>query len=256
MSVIWHKSFGHHNFNSLMMLHDNVLVEGMPEIPASKQMSEGCEYGKQHQKPFPQFTSNRALNNLQLVHSNICEPMNIAFLKIFAYFMLFKDEYNRMIWARFLKNKSQVFSEFENFKCLTETLSDLSIGYSKTGGVDLNWYADSDWAKHISMAAAENWLNKLLADLGQKQVSPTKFHCDNKSSIEIADNPVQHGRTKHINVKLHFLREAEKNWFIKVLHCSNNVQLADLMTKEIPGSKLEFLKMQLRLFKANLKEEC
>ncbi|KAJ6732982.1 ZINC FINGER CCHC-TYPE-RELATED [Salix koriyanagi] len=35
-SVIWHKSFGHHNFNSLMMLHDNVLIEGIPEIPASK----------------------------------------------------------------------------------------------------------------------------------------------------------------------------------------------------------------------------
>ena len=90
-SIIWHKSFGHHNFNSLMMLHDNVLVEGMPEIPASKQMSEGCEYEKQHQKPFPQFTSSRALSNLQLVHSDICEPMNIAFLKNFAYFMLFKD---------------------------------------------------------------------------------------------------------------------------------------------------------------------
>jgi hypothetical protein len=109
------------------------------------------------------------------------------------------------------------------------------------------------------MAAAANqaiWLNKLLADLGQKQASPTKLYCDNKSAIAIAENPVQHGRTKHINVKFHSLREAEKNMFIKVLHCSTDIQLADLMTKALPGPRLEFLKMQLRLFKANLKEEC
>lgn len=77
----------------------------------------------------------------------------------------------------------------------------------------------------------------------------------NKLAIAIAQNPVQHGRTKHINVKFHVLREAEKNLFIKILYCPIEVQLADAMTKALPLSKLEFLKMRLVMFKANFKEE-
>ena len=114
-------------------------------------------------------------------------------------------------------------------------------------------------AEYISMAAAANqaiWLKKILADLGQKQDAPTEIFCDNKSAIAIAQNPVQHGRTKHINVKFHSLREAEKNKLIKITYCSTDVQLADLMTKALPKSRLEFLRMNLGLFKASLKEEC
>ncbi|KAL3612663.1 hypothetical protein D5086_003683 [Populus alba] len=109
--------------------------------------------------------------------------------------------------------------------------TDLGILYSKSGGVKLSGYADSDWAgsvdgmkstsgyvftigsgaicwnakkqdvvaqstveaEYISLAAAANqaiWLNKLLADLGQEQSSPTELYCDNKSAIAIAQNPV------------------------------------------------------------------
>ena len=96
----------------------------------------------------------------------------------------------------------------------------------------------------------------MLADLGQEQSSLTKFYCDNKSAIAIAQNPVQHGQTKHINVKFHYIREAEKNLLIKLHYCPTNVQLADKMTKALPRSRLEFLRMKLGLSKASLKEEC
>lgn len=175
--------------------------------------------------------------------------------------------------------------------------TDLGIWYMKTGGVNLNGFADSDWAgsiddmkstsgyvftigtgaicwnakkqevvaqstaeaEYISLAAAANqavWLRKLLEDLGQNQDSPVDLFCDNKSAIAIAQNPVQHGRTKHINVKFHAIREAEKNLLIKVHHCSTEVQLADLMTKALPPTRLEFLKTRMGMSKANIKEEC
>ena len=63
--------------------------------------------------------------------------------------------------------------------------------------------------EYMLIAAAANqaiWLKKILADLGQSQDAPTEIFCDNKSAIAIAQNPVQHGRTKHINVKFHSLR--------------------------------------------------
>ena len=113
--------------------------------------------------------------------------------------------------------------------------------------------------EYISLAAAVNqgiWLRKLLADLGQGQSSPIELYCDNKSAIAIAQNPVQHGKTKHINVKFHYIREAEKNSLVKLHYCSTDVQLADIMTKALPKSRLKFLRLKFGMSKANLKEEC
>jgi hypothetical protein len=96
-------------------------------------------------------------------------------------------------------------------------------------------------AEYISLAAAANqtiWLNKLLADLAQEQSSLIELYCDNKSAIAIAQNPVQHGRTKHINVKFHSIREAEKNLLVKLHYCPTDIQLADIMTKALPKSRL------------------
>ena len=67
---------------------------------------------------------------------------------------------------------------------------------------------------------------------------------------------MQHGRTKHINVKYHSIREAERNEEVKVLHCSSEIQLADVMIKALPRIRLEFLKLKLGMSKQNLKEEC
>ena len=111
--------------------------------------------------------------------------------------------------------------------------------------------------EYISLEATANqgiWLRKLLADLGQEQSSPTELYCDNKSTIVITQNPVQHGRTKHINVKFHSIREAEKNSLVKLHYCSTDVQLADIMTKTLPKSRLEFLRLKLGMSRANLKE--
>ena len=85
---------------------------------------------------------------------------------------------------------------------------------------------------------------------------PTELFCENKSVIAIVKNLVQHGRTKHINVKYHSIREAERNEEVKVLHCSSEIQLADVMIKALPRIRLEFLKLKLGMSKQNLKEEC
>jgi hypothetical protein len=78
----------------------------------------------------------------------------------------------------------------------------------------------------------------LLADLAQEQSSLIELYCDNKSAIAIAQNPVQHGRTKHINVKFHSIREAEKNLLVKLHYCPTDIQLADIITKALPKSRL------------------
>ena len=56
---------------------------------------------------------------------------------------------------------------------------------------------------------------------------------DNKSAINLAKNPVLHGRSKHIETKYHFLRNQVQNGIIEVVHCSTQKQLADVLTKAI-----------------------
>ncbi|KAL0329062.1 UNVERIFIED_CONTAM: ABC transporter B family member 2 [Sesamum radiatum] len=66
-------------------------------------------------------------------------------------------------------------------------------------------------SRYIAAAATSNqaiWLRRILEDIGEKQEEPTTIYCDNKSAIAITKNPVQHSRTKHIDIKYHSLREA------------------------------------------------
>ncbi|KAL0285421.1 UNVERIFIED_CONTAM: Retrovirus-related Pol polyprotein from transposon TNT 1-94 [Sesamum calycinum] len=60
---------------------------------------------------------------------------------------------------------------------------------------------------HCTTSNHAIWLRRILEDIGEKQEEPT-IYCDNKSAIAITKNPVQHSRTKHIDIKYHSLREA------------------------------------------------
>ena len=58
------------------------------------------------------------------------------------------------------------------------------------------------------------WIKIILSDLGIKWKEPMKLYCDIKSAISIAHNPVQHDRTKHVEVDRHFIKEKLKNGLI------------------------------------------
>ena len=88
------------------------------------------------------------------------------------------------------------------------------------------------------------------------QEEPTVIWCDNMSAISMAKNPVQHGRTKHISVKFHAIREAEKNGEIQLLHCKSEEQQTDILTKALASSQFNVLRSKLGVFKKSFKEEC
>ena len=69
--------------------------------------------------------------------------------------------------------------------------------------------------------------------------------CDNKSTISIAENPTLHGRTKHIDIKFHFIRNLVFDGMISLMHCSTENQLADLFTKPVPIQKHIYLRSML-----------
>jgi len=82
----------------------------------------------------------------------------------------------------------------------------------------------------------------VLEKLGQNQANPTIIYCDSSSAIKLSKNPIMHGRSKHIDVRFHFLRELTKAGFVELVHCGTKEQLVDVMTKLL---KLDvFLKLR------------
>ena len=94
-----------------------------------------------------------------------------------------------------------------------------------------------------------------MEDLDEGLKEPIVIWVDNKSAISMAKNPVFHGRSKHIKVKFHALRQAEANCEIKLQHCSSNDQVADILTKGLQKGKFEEQRTMLGVLEKNLKEE-
>ncbi|CAL5428100.1 unnamed protein product [Camellia sinensis] len=77
------------------------------------------------------------------------------------------------------------------------------------------------------------WIKSLMQDLHIKQTNPMRLYCDNKSACDIAHNPVQHDRTKHVEVDRHFIKEKLETKIIEVPHVRSQDQLADVLTKPV-----------------------
>ncbi|RVW23389.1 Retrovirus-related Pol polyprotein from transposon RE1 [Vitis vinifera] len=80
------------------------------------------------------------------------------------------------------------------------------------------------------------WLKIVLEDLKIKWDGPMRLYCDNKSAISIAHNPVQHNRTKHIEIDRHFIKEKLDSGLICTPYVSTHGQLDDVLTKGLSSS--------------------
>jgi hypothetical protein len=99
-------------------------------------------------------------------------------------------------------------------------------------------------AEYMAAAMATKeavWLRRLLSNLGHPQTRPTTIFEDNRGCIEISKNPVNHARTKHIDIRHHFVRERTLSGEIRLVYCSTEKMLADLLTKPLPRPRFESL---------------
>ena len=108
------------------------MVRGLPLIKKPDSLCEGCILGKQHRESFPSGKSIRAKAPLEIVHSDLCGPMQNSSLAGNQYFLTFIDDFTRKTWVYFLKNKSEVFEKFRNFKALVENQSGKHIKVLRT----------------------------------------------------------------------------------------------------------------------------
>ncbi|GJZ12822.1 hypothetical protein Tco_0548052, partial [Tanacetum coccineum] len=102
-------------------------------------------------------------------------------------------------------------------------------------------------AEYIAMSgccAQILWMRSQLKDYGFI-FNKIPLYCDNKSAIALSCNNVQHSRSKHIDIRHHFIREQVKNRVVELYFVETNYQLADILTKALPRERFEFLLPQL-----------
>jgi hypothetical protein len=88
------------------------------------------------------------------------------------------------------------------------------------------------------------WMRQTLRDYGYK-LSKVPLLCDNESAIRMADNPVEHSCTKHIDIRYHFLRDHQQKGDIEIAYVNTNHQLVDIFTK--PQDEKTFSKLRNEL---------
>ncbi|PKU64452.1 Retrovirus-related Pol polyprotein from transposon TNT 1-94 [Dendrobium catenatum] len=104
---------------------------------------------------------------------------------------------------------------------------------------------ESEYRALASLTADVIWLRRLLEDFGTKQLQPTPMYCDNTSAIALANNPVFHARTKHIEIDQKFIRDHILQHHVQLLPLSTIDQTADIFTKALSTPRFVQLRTKL-----------
>jgi hypothetical protein len=96
--------------------------------------------------------------------------------------------------------------------------------------------AEAEYRAVANGVAEVSWLRQLLQELHHPLPSASLVYCDNVSAVYLSTNPIQHQRTKHVEIDLHFIWEHIALGAVRVLHVATTSQFADVFTKGLPSS--------------------
>jgi hypothetical protein len=103
IEILWHQRYGHINHPDLLLLQKKNMVEGFPMLKNEKVACAGCALGKIHRDEFLSNPDKKKRDVLDLVHTDVCGPMQTRSLGGAFYFLLFIDECTRYTWVYFLR---------------------------------------------------------------------------------------------------------------------------------------------------------
>ncbi|GJU09765.1 ribonuclease H-like domain-containing protein [Tanacetum coccineum] len=125
--------------------------------------------------------------------------------------------------------------------------TDLGLQLLRSTISQLIVYFDADWQDTLSRSSAQaeyrgvanavaetSWIRNLLRELHTPLFTATLVYCDNVSAVYMSVNPIQHQRTKHIEIDIHFVHDKVAAGHVRVLHVPSRFQYADIFTKGLP----------------------
>jgi transposase InsO family protein len=128
----WHERFGHLHFEALKRLSAKGMVRGLPSFDHVEQFCDVCVLMKQRRLPFPQQSSFRAKERLELVHGDLCGPVTPATPGGRHYFMLLVDDLSRYMWVVVLNSKGEVADAIRRAQATAEAECDRKLRVLRT----------------------------------------------------------------------------------------------------------------------------
>ncbi|GJW83583.1 ribonuclease H-like domain-containing protein [Tanacetum coccineum] len=138
------------------------------------------------------------------------------------------------------------------FRYLKKTIN-MGLWYPKDTGFKLTTFSDSDHAgcldsckteaEYVSLSAfcaQVLWLRTQLTDYGF-HFDKIPMYCDSKAAISISCNPVQHSRTKYIDVRYHFIKKHVEKGIVELFFLGTEYQLTDMLTKALSKDRFKYL---------------
>src|SRR6187200_353775 len=172
-----------------------------------------------------------------------------------------KDHWEGVKWLlRYLKGTSDVCLVYRKKEAVLEGFTDANLGGCEDsgksttgfvftiGGTSISWMSrlqksvalSTTEAEYMAIAEAAKelvWLKSFLAELGLQQDNCV-LHCDNESAVHLAKNPVFQSRTKHIQMRYHFIRELITDGMVNLQKILGTENPADMFTKVVTTEKL------------------
>jgi hypothetical protein len=115
--------------------------------------------------------------------------------------------------------------------------------------------------EYIALSGAVHeavWLRKLLTNLFDHEMDSTIIHCDNQSCVKLSENHVFHDKSKHIEIKYHYIKDIVQRKKLHVQYLPTHEQIANIFTKPLARTKFQYFHERLSLVEnASLAErEC
>ncbi|GJW65388.1 retrovirus-related pol polyprotein from transposon TNT 1-94 [Tanacetum coccineum] len=259
-SRLWHRRLSHLNFSTINDLTKLDLVDGLPKFKYGKDhLCSACERGKSRKNSHPpklipksdefnqedsadfdgntQFVPYDSLNHEEIESSTTnLKPSNVQ--------NFHQVQPSTHIWTKdhpldqVIGGPSKPVMTHQRL----HTDSELRDWSSKKQD-----YCDVYLARKLNkfhclgmLCAQVIWMRTQLLDYGFKY-NQIPMYYDSKSAIAISCNPVQHSKTKHIDIRYHFIKEHVERGTVEIYFVGTEYQLADLFTKALPKERFEYL---------------
>ena len=108
---------------------------------------------------------------------------------------------------------------------------------------------EAEYVASTQAAKEAIWLRSLLGEVFGEFSGPTTLYGDNQSAIALSRDHQYHARTKHIDIRFHFIRWIVAEGKIKLVYCPTEDMVADTLTKALPSPKVKFFASSLGLRK-------
>lgn len=156
-NTVWHKRLAHINHATIKRMDREQLVSGADLSSVNVDICDPCVKGKMARKTFKSRDNIKSTRPLEIVHSDVCGPMQNVSLGGSRYFVSFIDDFSRYAHVYFIDNKSDVFSVFQNFEAYVSNQTGQTIATLRTDGG--GEYVSTEFEKYLQLQGIHHELS-------------------------------------------------------------------------------------------------